>query len=82
MNDAVYKFKRYEDASLVYVGIDKHEGEDIGLYDTVLNSEDYLATFENISYESWKCDYIIDSDAFFMIYTNNLSQLRGWFVII
>lgn len=26
MNDAVYKFKRYEDASLEYVGINKHEG--------------------------------------------------------
>lgn len=32
MNDAVYKFKRYEDASLVYTGIDRHEGEDVGLY--------------------------------------------------
>lgn len=41
MNDAVYKFKRYEDASLEYVGINKHEGDDVGLYDTVLNSEDY-----------------------------------------
>lgn len=49
MNDAVYKFKRYEDASLVYMGIDKHEGEDIGLYGTVLSSKDYLATFENIT---------------------------------
>lgn len=48
MNDAVYKFKRYEDASLVYTGINKHEGEDIGLFDTVLSSEDYQATFENI----------------------------------
>jgi hypothetical protein len=48
MNDAVYKFKRYEDASLVYTGINKHEGEDIGLYDTVLNPEDYQATFGNI----------------------------------
>ncbi|MFQ5606175.1 MAG: GIY-YIG nuclease family protein [bacterium] len=47
MNDAVYKFKRYEDASLVYVGINKHEGEDIGLYDTVLNAADYSAIFEN-----------------------------------
>ena len=46
MNDAVYKFKRYEDASLVYVGIDRHEGEEIGLFDTVLSSEDYQA-FEN-----------------------------------
>lgn len=47
MNDAVYKFKRYEDASLSYAGIDKHEGEDVGLYDTVLSSVDYQATFEN-----------------------------------
>ena len=41
MNDAVYKFKRYEDASLVYSGINRHEGEDIGLYDTVIDTEDY-----------------------------------------
>jgi len=47
MNDAIYKFKRYEDASLVYTGIDKHEGEDIGLYDTVLSHTDYQATFAN-----------------------------------
>lgn len=49
MNDAVYKFKRYEDASLVYIGIDKHEGENIGLFDTALSSKDYHATFENIA---------------------------------
>ncbi|MBD3386412.1 restriction endonuclease [candidate division KSB1 bacterium] len=48
MNDAVYKFKRYEDASLVYVGIDKHEGEDIGLYDTVLSPSDYSRVYENM----------------------------------
>lgn len=47
MNDAVYKFKRYEDASLNYAGIDKHEGEDVGLFDTVLSSEDYTNSFEN-----------------------------------
>ena len=47
MNDAVYKFKRYEDSSLTYIGINKHEGEDIGLYDTVLSSKDYQPTFEN-----------------------------------
>ena len=44
MNDAVYKFKRYEDASLEYIGINKREGEDIGLYDTVLSHEDYTNT--------------------------------------
>ena len=49
MNDAVYKFKRYEDASLVYTGINKHAGEDIGLFDTVLSSKDYVATFENLT---------------------------------
>ncbi len=38
MNDAVYKFKRYEDASLSYTGINKHEGEDMGLYDTVIQA--------------------------------------------
>src|SRR6185312_10232667 len=47
MNDAVFKFKRYEDASLEYTGINKHKGEDIGLYDTILNREEYEATFVN-----------------------------------
>ncbi|MBW7959911.1 DEAD/DEAH box helicase family protein [Patescibacteria group bacterium] len=41
MNDAVYKFKRYEDASLRYAGIDKHEGDDIGLYDTVITAREF-----------------------------------------
>ncbi len=48
MNDAVYKFKRYEDTSLSYTGINKHEGEDVGLYDTVLNAGD-VKTLENVS---------------------------------
>lgn len=48
MNDAVYKFKRYEDASLEYTGINKHEGENVGLYDTVISAKDYGQTFENI----------------------------------
>jgi hypothetical protein len=48
MNDAVYKFKRYEDSSLSYIGINKHEGEDIGLYDTVITREDAEKVFENI----------------------------------
>jgi hypothetical protein len=43
MNDAVYKFKRYEDASLLYTGIDRHEGEDVGLYDTVITREEFVA---------------------------------------
>lgn len=47
MNDAVFKFKQYEDASLEYTGINKHKGEDIGLYDTVISSIDYESSFVN-----------------------------------
>jgi hypothetical protein len=47
MNDAVYKFKRYEDSSLAYTGINKHEGDDIGLYDTVLRADEYKTVLEN-----------------------------------
>jgi hypothetical protein len=53
MNDAVYKFKRYEDASLKYTGIDKHEGEDIGLYDTVLSQKDHHMIFENMAEQEY-----------------------------
>ena len=47
MNDAVYKFKRYEDASLVYTGLgSKHEGEGVGLFNTVLTSEEYKSLYK------------------------------------
>ena len=45
MNDAIYKFKRYEDSSLSYTGIDKHEGEKVGLFDTVISNQDYKKLF-------------------------------------
>ena len=45
MNDAVYKFKRYEDASLSYTGINRHQGEKVGGYDTVVSNEDYSNMF-------------------------------------
>ncbi|HWF62365.1 MAG TPA: hypothetical protein VN666_18945 [Nitrospira sp.] len=54
MNDAVYKFKRYEDSSLHYTGINKHEGEDVGLYDTVLSRSDYEAIFVNEPVEMYE----------------------------
>lgn len=41
MNDAVYKFKRYEDASLSYTGLPTRDEERVGLYDTVLSKEEY-----------------------------------------
>lgn len=40
MNQAVFDFRRYEDASLSYTGIDSHEGlRHFGLYDTVIARE-------------------------------------------
>ncbi len=47
MNDAIFKFKRYEDASLVYTGIDKHKGEEVGGWDTSLRREEYEKLFFN-----------------------------------
>lgn len=40
MNDAIYKFKRYEDSSLEYSGISKNQNEKIGLWDTSINKDD------------------------------------------
>ncbi len=40
MNQAVFAFRRYEDASLRYTGIESHKGlARYGLYDTVLARE-------------------------------------------
>lgn len=42
MNDAVYKFRLYEDASLEYTGLNRHEYDSsVGLFDTALSAEDY-----------------------------------------
>ena len=41
MNDAIYKFKRYEDSSLTYTGINKHKGEGIGLFSTTLSFDEW-----------------------------------------
>ena len=42
MNDAVYHFKRYEDSSLEYTGINKHATEEsVGLFSTVITKEEY-----------------------------------------
>lgn len=47
MNDAIFKFKRYEDSSLSYTGIDRHAGKDVGGWDTVIKREEYEQMFYN-----------------------------------
>lgn len=45
MNEAIFSFKRYEDASLSYTGLDRHEGDDVGGFDTVLRRREYEELF-------------------------------------
>src|SRR5438105_1930999 len=49
MNDAVWKFRRYEDASLRYMGVERHRPLELGLWDTALSEEDFQATFERFA---------------------------------
>lgn len=44
MNDAVYKFKRYEDSSLTYTGINAHNGTVVGGWDTVIDTNTNTVT--------------------------------------
>lgn len=48
MNTAVFNFKRYEDSSLSYTGINKHESKDVGGWDTVLKRKEYEELFYNL----------------------------------
>ena len=46
MNDAVFKFKRYEDGSLSYTGIDPHAADEtVGGWDTAMDSEAFAALY-------------------------------------
>jgi hypothetical protein len=48
MNDAVWKFRRYEDSSLRYMGIERHRPVQHGLWDTALTEEDFQETFSGL----------------------------------
>ena len=43
----LYKFRRYEDSSLRYTGINHHEGDNVGLYDTTISANELGKVFEN-----------------------------------
>ena len=46
-NDAIFKFKRYEDSSLSYTGIEKHIDDEVGGWDTIIRKEEYEKLFYN-----------------------------------
>lgn len=47
MNEAIFKFKRYEDSSLSYTGQNKHNNDNVGGWDTVIRKQEYELLFYN-----------------------------------
>ena len=47
MNQGIFGFRRYESSSLNYAGIDMHEGEDVGGWDTVLKRQEFDELYAN-----------------------------------
>lgn len=52
MNDVVYKFRKYEDASMSYSGINRHEGEAIAGFDemnktNIIELDEYVKLIKN-----------------------------------
>ena len=60
MNDAIFKFKRYEDASLTYTGIKRHIAEEVGGWYTTIRKEQYEKLFYNQQSSMTK----VDSDSY------------------
>ena len=57
MNDAIFKFKRYEDASLTYTGINKHSNDEVGGWDTTIRRTQYEKLFYNQQSSMTAIDY-------------------------
>ena len=57
MNDAIFKFKRYEDASLSYTGINRHANDEVGGWDTTIRKTQYEKLFYNQQSSMTEVDY-------------------------
>lgn len=77
MNDAIFKFKRYEDSSLSYTGIDKHEGKDIGGWDTVIKREEYEQLFYNQQSTMESMEYTHESEDDLLMVAEALAPYAG-----
>jgi hypothetical protein len=63
MNDAIFKFKRYEDASLTYTGVNKHVDDEVGGWDTTIRKTQYEKLFYNQQSSMNAIDYSSYSSA-------------------
>ena len=64
MNDAIFKFKRYEDSSLSYTGIEKHISDEVGGWDTTIRREEYEKLFYNQQATMDAADYVSSPEPF------------------
>ena len=56
MNNLVYKFKRYEDASLNYAGMNEFNLNNVGGFDTVITKNElYKYTYTSLGWGWWLC---------------------------
>ena len=62
MNDAIFKFKRYEDASLTYTGVNKHTADEVGGWDTTIRKTQYEKLFYNQQSSMMDVDYTAYSE--------------------
>lgn len=74
MNDAIFKFKRYEDASLTYTGINRHAADEVGGWDTTIRKAQYEKLFYNQQSSMLSGDY--DS------YSKDEASISGSSIII
>lgn len=74
MNDAIFKFKRYEDASLTYTGINRHAADEVGGWDTTIRKAQYEKLFYNQQSSMLSEDY--DS------YSKDEASISGSSIII
>lgn len=74
MNDAIFKFKRYEDASLTYTGINRHAADEVGGWDTTIRKAQYEKLFYNQQSSMLSEDY--DS------YSKDEASISGLSIII
>lgn len=76
MNDAIFKFKRYEDASLTYTGIDKHTNGEVGGWDTTIRKTQYEKLFYNQQSSMSEVDYSVYSRSSEIVEDKRTEQQR------
>ena len=76
MNDAIFKFKRYEDASLTYTGINKHTNDEVGGWDTTIRKTQYEKLFYNQQSSMNEVDYSAYSMSSEVVEDKRIEQRR------